>query len=1056
MKTKRLAWLFPVLVMTSIFTACDDGGVFDFEEPVPRNVNEISVRPSRAKVKPGLRQQFDAFFKSKNASVTWRISGNTDSETTISASGLLKIGADEKAENITVTANPSSGLDASSGTAIVTVIGNGGTSIERGLTVIPGIITVGKGFQQTFKAVASADGSEASGVVWTLDETSGGSLIDSSSGVLTVGAEETAQKLVIKAELSDGNKYGVALVYIAGNGGILPKFGGPYPENLGIEVAPITVTLDKGTSETFTASGGGGDIEWSLSGASASKINKTKGILSVNQQERAENLIVRAESDSGKYGTAVVTVRGNETEPPVVVDGLYIEPQYVSTEKGGKQPFNAKYDDGEDAEGVTWGVFGSGDTRTMITTAGELTVGPDETAAYITVRGEADGGFYGTAYVEIKSGGPGIWEGTGPVTDKGILVTPEFAAVPLGGNKSFDAFLYDGETIEQRADVYWRVNLPHHAGTKIIDGVLTISQDETEETLTVVAVSTTGDGKYGAALITIGEEKIPHDEGLRVSPGIITVKKGTSGHEFTAFDTDDNKVDDVRWMLDPPAFNSFGSGTSIGLTTGILKIDAAETQTKLTVRAVSKTGDGKHGTALVNISNFIEPNPVADKGIVVTPNTLTLLKGTTQQFAANTSVYWSVDAPHHTDTTITTNGFLTISTDEKALTLTVRAVSNAGDGKYGTALVTIPVDVERRHSVRVSVSGLTSTENDHYNIGAAYGNGVFVIGGANGRIYRSEDSGESWTQVTGTGTSNTSIFGANAVYGMAYGNNVFVASGEASGMAYSEDDGKTWNVATYTQSKRYGRIRFLNGKFYAVGFSGAMASSTDGKTWTDIILPSNNDEICDIEYGNGHYVIACRWQRTLYSSTTGESDTWTVSTNDYGATFRCTRTIIYSGGKFIVGGCATVVTKGNSNITISSTGISDWVIKSNLSGTGVADIAYGGGMLIATGDGSGNKNMGYSRDNGETWTVISGVGYDAVGGGAIAYGNGRFVIVDGGQVWIIGVEAPPPLSPEGAQSMNVAGDTSASLAAPEQYYYHPFTGSEYSSASDDEDAYSGE
>jgi hypothetical protein len=39
---------------------------------------------------------------------------------------------------------------------------------------------------------------------------------------------------------------------------------GPYPENAGIELKPPVITLDKGATHIFTASGGKGSLTWSL------------------------------------------------------------------------------------------------------------------------------------------------------------------------------------------------------------------------------------------------------------------------------------------------------------------------------------------------------------------------------------------------------------------------------------------------------------------------------------------------------------------------------------------------------------------------------------------------------------------------------------------------------------------------------------------------------------------------------------------------------------------------------------------------------------------------
>jgi hypothetical protein len=187
------------------------------------------------------------------------------------------------------------------------------------------------------------------------------------------------------------------------------------------------------------------------------------------------------------------------------------------------------------------------------------------------------------------------------------------------------------------------------------------------------------------------DEKTPLEEGIRVNPGRITLQKGVSAYQFAAYTVDDGETAGraaVRWTLDPPASGGFAEGTAIGLDSGLLSIGAAETNTALTVRAVA--GDGAYGTALVTVNENGEGGaPVTDKGVTISPATAQVIRGATRSFTANTAVIWSVDEPHHAGTTITAQGELSVSGNEDDGTLVVRAVSQARNGDYGTALVTV-------------------------------------------------------------------------------------------------------------------------------------------------------------------------------------------------------------------------------------------------------------------------------------------------------------------------------------------------------------------------------
>jgi hypothetical protein len=91
------------------------------------------------------------------------------------------------------------------------------------------------------------------------------------------------------------------------------------------------------------------------------------------------------------------------------------------------------------------------------------------------------------------------------------------------------------------------------------------------------------------------------------------------------------------------------------------------------------------------------PEETTVTGVTVSPATANVGKGGIQQFSAAVNgtgspaqtVIWSIDDPHHTGTTISLSGFLTVSTVEAAATLTIRATSAVDTGKSGTAAVTV-------------------------------------------------------------------------------------------------------------------------------------------------------------------------------------------------------------------------------------------------------------------------------------------------------------------------------------------------------------------------------
>ena len=97
----------------------------------------ISLTPETEVMYPGSSKQFTAAVKgAKDPTVDWRVSGNTSSDTKISSLGILTVGADEKAETLSVTASLRSYNKTAS--AEVTV-----TQIQAGLAVGSKEIEVG-------------------------------------------------------------------------------------------------------------------------------------------------------------------------------------------------------------------------------------------------------------------------------------------------------------------------------------------------------------------------------------------------------------------------------------------------------------------------------------------------------------------------------------------------------------------------------------------------------------------------------------------------------------------------------------------------------------------------------------------------------------------------------------------------------------------------------------------------------------------------------------------------------------------------------------------------
>ena len=206
-------------------------------------ITGVTVEPATATIQTGGEQQFTATVTGTgdyDETVTWTVEGAMSNGTTISTDGLLTVGADETAATLTVRATASD--DTTSGTASVTVQIATTPPTITGVTVTPASASLQTGGIQQFNATVSGTGDYDQTVTWTVEGAASTGTTISTTGLLTVAADETAVTLTVIATSSgDNTKSGRASVTVE-----------PEPE-------PIThsIQLSAEPSEGGSVSGGG-------------------------------------------------------------------------------------------------------------------------------------------------------------------------------------------------------------------------------------------------------------------------------------------------------------------------------------------------------------------------------------------------------------------------------------------------------------------------------------------------------------------------------------------------------------------------------------------------------------------------------------------------------------------------------------------------------------------------------------------------------------------------------------------------------------------------------
>lgn len=208
-------------------------------------------------------------------------------------------------------------------------------------------------------------------------------------------------------------------------------------------------------------------------------------------------------------------------------------------------------------------------------------------------------------------------------------------------------------------------------------------------------------------------------------------------------------------------------------------------------------------------------------------------------------------------------------------------------------------------------------------VSIAYGAGKFVIMSYNDVFYSTD--GKKWSETT----LPSNCYATS----LCYGNGRFVATyaGENNNKAYYSSDGVNWNIATLPSSGKWSGIAYGGGKFVVLGYyPNCAAYSSDGINWTQTTLPVSTSGFTYIAYGNGMFVASNPSTNNYVYSTDGI--TWKSAYDSSASKWRC---ITYGDGKFVA---ATI-----TNMIYSRNG-TYWVILNDKAPTTVC--VYGDGKFL--------------------------------------------------------------------------------------------------------------
>ena len=268
-----------------------------------------------------------------------------------------------------------------------------------------------------------------------------------------------------------------------------------------------------------------------------------------------------------------------------------------------------------------------------------------------------------------------------------------------------------------------------------------------------------------------------------------------------------------------------------------------------------------------------------------------------------------------------------------------------------------------------------------------YGNGLYVIGAAGGRIATSTN-GTTWS-LKNSGTTS-------AINRLTYGNGVYVAVG-AGGLVLTSTDATTWTSRTSGTASALNAVTYGNGLYVYGGAGGVLASSTDAVTWT-ARTSGTVSVINTLAYGNGKYAYGAVGGGL---STSTDATTWTARTTGTGSTINTiSYQLVNSADLWVFGANGTSL-----NCLRTSTDAITWTARTFGETATIKGLTYGNSTLVA---GTQAGTIRTSTD-GVTWTSrtsgttssIQDLTYGSGGGFVSAISIGSMSTSTDGTTWTV-------------------------------------------------------
>jgi photosystem II stability/assembly factor-like uncharacterized protein len=281
--------------------------------------------------------------------------------------------------------------------------------------------------------------------------------------------------------------------------------------------------------------------------------------------------------------------------------------------------------------------------------------------------------------------------------------------------------------------------------------------------------------------------------------------------------------------------------------------------------------------------------------------------------------------------------------------------------------------------------GVISTAGAILRGASSLGNGIAIIGDANGRLYRSFDSGQTWTN---QGIIRDLIVDSSTIFASSYMGNGIILFGDINGNLFrSTDFGLTWSlvIAAGSLNSIFASAYVGNGIILVGSVDGRVSRSTTfgifGSWITFAVTPGFIDSITYLD--NGIVILTDNQGHIFRSTSFGVTGTWT-DIGDFSTSSML--------GSVYLGNGVVLTSDGLGHIFRSTDFGINWTDIGSQSngGSAIQTLSYLGNGLVIFGDFNGH--IFKSSDYGVSWTDMGAISGTVIR--TIVNCNGTIVIGD--------------------------------------------------------------